>query len=67
MLLSVAGNDPLRDGGLNYAQLLNDAGTETEVAQFDGSFRDFIAMTALAAYQSGLDAISRFLDKALTR
>lgn len=64
-LVIVAGHDPLRDDGLHYAELLDSAGTPVEVAQFDGSFHDFIIMPALAAYARGRDTITGFLGKAL--
>ncbi|MFE3757977.1 alpha/beta hydrolase [Nocardia tengchongensis] len=61
----VAGQDPLRDDGLHYAELLKQAGTSTQTECFDGAFHGFMNMPALAAYTRGVRAITRFLTTTL--
>ncbi|MDL9946540.1 alpha/beta hydrolase [Gordonia sp. ABSL11-1] len=64
-LVVVAGRDPLRDDGLNYAALLDKAGTPVEVLRIDGTFHGFMTMPGLHSYNQGLDAVSGFLTTVL--
>ena len=50
-LVIVAGHDPLRDEGVEYAQKLADAGVPTTLIEYPGQFHGFFGMT-------------RFLDQA---
>lgn len=50
-LVIVAGHDPLRDEGVEYAQKLADAGVPTTLVEYPGQFHGFFGMT-------------RFLDQA---
>ncbi len=50
-LVIVAGHDPLRDEGVEYAQKLSDAGVPTTLIEYPGQFHGFFGMT-------------RFLDQA---
>ncbi|EKT80807.1 lipase/esterase [Rhodococcus opacus M213] len=64
-LVVVAGHDPLRDDGLNYARLLTEGGTRTEVVRFDGGFHDFVLFPTLDAYPQALASITEFLKETI--
>ncbi len=64
-LVVVAGHDPLRNDGLNYARLLTEGGTHTQVVRFDGAFHDFVVFPTLGAYPQALASITAFLKEVL--
>ncbi len=54
-LVVVAGHDPLRDDGTNYADRLKAVGTQTEVIEYPGQIHAFMSMTKILP--QGNDAI----------
>lgn len=66
-LVITAGHDPLRDDGLHYAELLDNAGTPVRVERFDGAFHGFMTMPGLVSYDNGVKAIAAFLTDVFRR
>ncbi len=64
-LVIVAGHDPLRDDGLNYAGLLAKAGTSVQTLRLDGVFHGFMTMPGLQAQARGVEAVAAFLRSTL--
>lgn len=64
-LVVVAGHDPLRDDGANYAELLQNAGNEVRSVSLDGIFHGFMTMPGLQAQERGLAEVCKFLTNTL--